>query len=70
VIRSVFAGERNCARDMVVANAAAALVVCGRCSSPREGAEAAAEVIDNRRAATKLEQLVDWTRQHADANSG
>ena len=53
----VLAGEQGPARDFVVANAAAALVVAGRASSPREGAAHAAAALDDGRASATLEAL-------------
>lgn len=56
-IRRLLTGERGPARDIVVANAAAALVVSGHASSPLEGAALAAQAIDSGRAQQKLEHL-------------
>jgi anthranilate phosphoribosyltransferase len=55
-IRELFAGARSAFRDIVLLNAAAALLVADEVSNLREGAARAAEVIDNSRAATALEQ--------------
>lgn len=54
---SVLRGERGAHRDVVLLNAAAALVAAGTCSDLREGAERAAESIDRGAALGKLEQL-------------
>ncbi len=55
--RSVLAGEQGPARDFVVVNAAAALVVASRASSPREGAVQAAAALDDGSALATLEAL-------------
>ncbi len=54
---SVLRGERGAHRDVVLLNAAAALVAAGACSDLREAAERAAESIDRGAALGKLEQL-------------
>ncbi|MDR5689840.1 MAG: anthranilate phosphoribosyltransferase [Armatimonadota bacterium] len=54
---SVLRGEPGAHRDVVLLNAAAALVAAGTCSDLREGAERAAESIDRGAALGKLEQL-------------
>jgi len=61
VIRAVLAGEQGAARDIVVANAAAALIAAGKADSPAQAAQMAAEAIDSRHAAEKLQQLVEFT---------
>jgi anthranilate phosphoribosyltransferase len=64
MIRAVLAGERGAKRDIVVANAAAALAAAGRAADFREGAERAAESMDTGAARQKLEELiafVNWS---------
>jgi len=56
-IRGLLTGELGPARNIVLANAAAALLVAGQVASPLAGAAAAAAAIDSGRAAQKLEQL-------------
>lgn len=56
-IRGILNGERGPARDIVVANAAAALLVAGHASSPLEGAVLAARAIESGLALKKLEDL-------------
>jgi anthranilate phosphoribosyltransferase len=63
VIRAVLRGERGPRRDIVVANAAAALVAAGRASGFREGARLAAESIDTGAAFEKLLALVEFTNR-------
>ncbi len=57
VIRRVLSGHPGPARDVVIANAAAALWVCGRARSLAEGAMQAAEAIDSQKAARLLDAL-------------
>ncbi|HEY5313113.1 MAG TPA: anthranilate phosphoribosyltransferase, partial [Pirellulales bacterium] len=59
LIRRVLAGEAGTARDIVVANAAAALWTAGRADSPRAGAALAENAIDSRQAAALLAQLAE-----------
>ncbi len=62
VIRSILhTRRRGPQRDIVVANAAAALVAAGRAATPAEGASLAASVIDSHAAAATLEKLARWT---------
>lgn len=63
ILRSIFEGERGPRRDIVVVNAAAALVAAGRASKFREGASLAAESIDSGRAREKLELFVQFTNR-------
>jgi anthranilate phosphoribosyltransferase len=65
VIRSVLQeGQGGARRDMIAANAAAALVVAGAASSLREGVEMALSVIASGAAGCKLEELAAWTAAH------
>jgi anthranilate phosphoribosyltransferase len=63
ILRSIFDGEPGPRRDIVIVNAAAALVAAGRAPGFREGAAQAAESIDSGRAREKLEQFVQFTNQ-------
>jgi len=63
LLRSVLAGERGPRRDIVVANAAAALVAAGRANDFLEGARLAAESIESGAARTKLDALIAFTRK-------
>ncbi len=60
-IRGILNGERGAARNIVVANAAAALLVAGHVPTPLAGAAAAAQAIDSGAALQKLEQLKQVT---------
>jgi anthranilate phosphoribosyltransferase len=66
ILRSVLKGEKGPRRDIVVVNAAAALVAAGRATEFLEGAALAAESIDSGRANEKLEQFVRFTNQFGD----
>ncbi len=58
MLRRVLKGERGARRNIVVMNAAAALVAANRASSLKEGAGIAEEVIDSGKAQTKLDELI------------
>jgi anthranilate phosphoribosyltransferase len=57
IIRRVLDGERGAARDVVVLNTAAALVVAGVARDLADGVRQAAESIDSGRARTRLQEL-------------
>jgi anthranilate phosphoribosyltransferase len=59
----VLEGERSPYRDVVLANAAAALTLAGKSQGFAEGAERAAEVIDSGAARNKLQALVEFTHR-------
>jgi len=61
ILRGVLEGERGPCRDIVVANAAAALVAAGRSPDFLEGALASAQSIDTGAAAQKLDALIAFT---------
>jgi anthranilate phosphoribosyltransferase len=56
-IRGVLAGQRNAFRDIVVLNSAAALMVAGKATDLKQGAELAIESIDGGKAHKALETL-------------
>jgi len=62
-ILAILKGQRGPARDIVVANAAAALWTVGRVASLPAGVNAAAEAIDSGSAALLLQRLVDSTHR-------
>ena len=64
-IRSLLAGEKNPFRDIVVLNAAAALIVAGRTKNLRAGAKLAASAIDSGAAAKTLDKLVACSCENA-----
>ena len=64
-LRSVLAGEKSPYRDIVLANAAAALVVAGRAPTLRDGVALAADAIDSGKAEKALERLVTVSNREA-----
>ena len=63
LLRRVLDGEAGPHRDVVLANAAAALVVAEKAESFAEGVAKAAQIIDSGAALQVLEHLVDFTQQ-------
>jgi anthranilate phosphoribosyltransferase len=61
VIREVLAGKSGPAKDMVIANAAAALIVAGHGELPGKAAEMAGAALDSGVAQGKLDELAAWT---------
>ncbi len=61
IIRTVLAGDAGPARDVVLLNAGAALLVCGKVASLRDGIALAAGAIDNGNAGRTLAALVAAT---------
>jgi anthranilate phosphoribosyltransferase len=57
-LRLVLDGEKTAYRDIVLINAAAALVVAGIAETLRDGVTRAAEAIDSGKARQTLERLV------------
>ena len=57
-LKRLFDGERGAYRDIVLMNAAAALIVGGKAKDLREGAKLAAEALDSGAAKTKLQTLI------------
>jgi anthranilate phosphoribosyltransferase len=60
-LRRLLLGDKTAYRDAVLLNAAAALIVAGRASDLREGAEEAAEVLDNGLANTLLDCWIAYS---------
>ncbi len=65
VIQKVLGGEPGAARDIVILNAAAGLIVAGRAAEPKEATARAAEAIDSGAAKRLLEQLAVRSHQPA-----
>lgn len=65
LVREVLSGELGTARDIVVLNAAAGLLVAERAADPRSAATMAAETIDSGAAADLLEKLVRLSHEPA-----
>lgn len=62
ITMALLKGERGPKRDVVLLNAAAALIVGGKITNFSEGLKMAAESIDSGKALRKLEQLVVFSR--------
>jgi anthranilate phosphoribosyltransferase len=62
-IREVLAGRPGPFRNIVILNAAAALIVAGRVANLDDGARLAADAIDSGRAKRVLERLIDVTNR-------
>jgi anthranilate phosphoribosyltransferase len=62
IIRRILDGEKSAKRDVVLLNAAAALVASGRADGIGEALTVAAESVDSRRAREKLEALIRFTK--------
>jgi anthranilate phosphoribosyltransferase len=69
IIRRVLSGEPGPKRDIVVVNAAAALVAGGRARDFKEGAQQAEKSIDGGAARGKLEALAELSQRLAPAKS-
>ena len=65
LIRRVLSGEQGAPRDIVVANAGAALLAANRASTIQETVALAAAAIDQGKAAQLCERLVEFTRPKA-----
>ncbi len=61
IIRSILAREKSARRDVVLLNAAAALVAAGKADHLERALPLAAESIDSGAAAAKLEKLIQFT---------
>jgi anthranilate phosphoribosyltransferase len=64
LIREIMAGEKSARRDIVLLNAAAALVAAGRADHLRDAVPLAAKAIDSGAAFAKLQALVAFTAAH------
>lgn len=63
IIREIFAGKKSAKRDVVLLNAAAALVAAGRADSIGQALPMAADSIDSGKAQAKLEALAAFTHR-------
>jgi anthranilate phosphoribosyltransferase len=63
IVRAVLAGEPGPRRDVVLLNAAYALVAAGKAADPAAGLKLAAEAIDSGRALAQVEKLAALTKQ-------
>jgi anthranilate phosphoribosyltransferase len=62
ITKDILAGKKGAKRDIVILNAAVALVAAGKAKNPKDGAEKAAEAIDSGAAQKKLDQFVAATK--------
>ncbi len=65
LLRQVLEGMRGAYRDLVLANASAALVAAGKAADFLEGVSRAREAIDSKAAFEKLKALAEFTRRFA-----
>lgn len=63
ILRAILAGEKGPKRDIVLLNAAAAIVAGEKAKDWQEGLQRAAEAIDSGAAQTKLERLIEFTNR-------
>lgn len=61
MIRAVFAGENGARRSAILLNAAGAIAAAGHAEDLAEGLELARETVDSGTAATRLDELVDFS---------
>jgi len=66
-IRAVFAGEEGGRRSAILLNAAGAIAAAGHAADLREGLERAREALDSGAAATRLEELIAFSREEVPA---
>src|SRR5216683_3239703 len=64
MIREILEGKKSARRDVVLLNAAAALVAAGRADHLRDAVPLAAKAIDSGAALAKLEALIAFTTAH------
>jgi anthranilate phosphoribosyltransferase len=67
IARAILSGARSAARDIVLLNAAASLLISERVGSIQEGIAEAAAALDSGRATSVLEQLVRLSNQQREA---
>ena len=65
MVRSVLSGEKSAKRDVVIMNAAAAIVAAGKCAHFPEAARIASESINSGAARKKLDALIQFTQSRA-----
>jgi anthranilate phosphoribosyltransferase len=64
IVKAVLTGELGPRRDIVLLNAAYALMAAGKAATPTEGMTLAAEAIDSGRAMQQVEKLAALTNIH------
>jgi anthranilate phosphoribosyltransferase len=63
IVKSILMGEQGSRRDIVLLNAAYALIAAGKASTPAEGITLAADAIDSGRAMQQLQKLAELTNR-------
>lgn len=63
LIRDIFQGHKGPKRNIVLMNAAPALVACGKAKTLREGFKEADQIVESGAAYEKLEKLIAFTNQ-------
>jgi anthranilate phosphoribosyltransferase len=63
IIRDILSGREGPRQQLVLLNAAPALVACGKAATLIDGVKRAQEVIRSGAAMEKLESLVRWTNR-------
>lgn len=69
-MRTVFSGEKNAYRDIIVLNAGAALMVAGKAKSLQDAVAEAEAAIDDGRVTQVLDGLVEVTNRHGTEDHG
>src|SRR5439155_25894850 len=64
IVRAILTGEKSPRRDIVLMNAAAALMAAGKAANLTSGVALAAKSIDSGNAARKLDALVLFTNKN------
>jgi anthranilate phosphoribosyltransferase len=64
IVKAVLSGEQGPRRDIVLLNAAYALMAAGKTATPSEGMALAAEAIDSGQALRQIEKLAALTNMH------
>ncbi len=65
ITRKILSGEKGAGRDIVLINAAAALMAAGMAENINDGIKMAESAIDTGAAMDKLEALIEFTRENA-----
>ncbi len=65
ITRKILEGEKGPGRNIVLINSAAALVAAGMAENLRDGIRLAESSIDSGAAGKKLDELIEFTREHA-----
>jgi anthranilate phosphoribosyltransferase len=63
IVREILAGEKGPKRDIVLLNAAFALIAAGKAIDPQDGISLAADAVDSGRAMKQLEKLQQMTNE-------